>query len=177
MGIVFVGGVHGVGKSTACTEVATVLDLPVHSASAMIRAERAAPSPDQGKSVADVVTNQQWLIRGLRKRLLENAGLHILDGHFALRSSIGRVECIGLNFFDQLDIEHVVCFQDNPAAIVSRLSKRDGYRGTVGDVAELQDMEIRHAALVARHLSLSLHVLVAFDDVSLKRLLSPARGR
>ena len=174
MGLAFVGGVHGVGKSTACVEVASAMGLRVHTASAVIRSERELPDSDQGKLVADVKANQQLLIRGVRKLLAEGPGLQILDGHFALRTLHESIECIGVDVFDQLCVQTFVCYQDDPAAILRRLRERDAGSSTVAEIAALQDAEIRHAKLVARRLSRPLHLLMAFDSESLKRLLARA---
>ena len=45
MNVVFVGGVHGVGKSTACEHVATAQGCAHISASDLIRRERLMQSP------------------------------------------------------------------------------------------------------------------------------------
>lgn len=172
MGLVFVGGVHGVGKSTVCNEVATNLDIPIHTASAVIRAGRSGETLDTGKTVLDVDTNQGLLVRGMQERLVKSPGLQLLDGHFALRSLSGSIECVALTVFEQMDVRHIVCFQDDPSNIWSRLQQRDGYSGPLQDIIDLQEHELRHAVYVADGLGLPLQVLAAFDSASLQMYLS-----
>lgn len=168
----FVGGVHGVGKSTVCNEVATSLGIPVHTASAVIRAERSGETPDTGKTVLNVDANQGLLVRGMRKRLANSVGLQLLDGHFALRSLSGSIECIALTVFEQIDIRHIVCFQDDASSIWNRLRQRDGYSGPLQDIIDLQEHELRHAAYIAGKLGLPLQTFAAFDTASLQLFLS-----
>ena len=52
--MIFLGGVHGVGKSSMCSEAAQRIGLTVFGASAIIRAERQAPSVDSRTAVRDV---------------------------------------------------------------------------------------------------------------------------
>jgi adenylate kinase len=171
VGLVFVGGVHGVGKSTVCAEVAVRLGLPVHSASAVIRSERGLYVPVQGKAVANVDGNQQLLIEGVRKLLELSAGIQLMDGHFALRSTSGKIECISVSVFEQLGIRQVVCIRDAASSILQRLIQRDGYSGSLEEIAALQEAELQHANVVAKRLSVPLHVMSAFDAASLELLL------
>ncbi len=68
MGIVFVGGVHGVGKSTSCQEVAERTGLQWLTASSLIKAEEQSAVAEHSKVVLDAVGNQELLIRSVRKR-------------------------------------------------------------------------------------------------------------
>jgi adenylate kinase len=174
VGLVFVGGVHGVGKSTVCAEVAVRLGLPMHSASAVIRAEKRRAIPEQGKSVADVDGNQQLLIAGVRKLLELSPGIQLLDGHFTLRSTTGKIECISVSVFEQLGIRHVVCIQDAAPSILMRLTQRDGCSGSLEEITALQEAELQHADFVAKHLGVQLQVMPAFDAASLELLLRRA---
>ena len=171
MALIFIGGVHGVGKSSVCAEVATELGLRVHSASAVIRAERGKLNPDQGKTVVDVDANQRLLVQGVRRHVAGSSGVQLLDGHFALRAATGNIECIGICVFEQIGIRHVVCFRDQPQSILERLALRDGYDGSLAAIADLQQAEIQHAKFVSRHLGVPVNILSAFDSGSLRGLL------
>lgn len=55
--MIFLGGVHGVGKTSMCAGVFEKFSLKVISASAIIRAERAQPSADSRTAVLNVTGN------------------------------------------------------------------------------------------------------------------------
>lgn len=167
MGVIFVAGVHAVGKTTACEHVARTLNLVHYTASGLIKAEKASAIPERGKVVADIEGNQNLLIRGVRRVLQENMGRIILDGHFTLPNFDGQIEAIGLYVFRALVLDVVVVFHDEPAAIATRLSQRDGESRHPDAIAHHQNMELATARSVATELHVPLLLLPAFDSSSL----------
>ena len=161
--MIFLGGVHGVGKSSMCAEAAQVIGLTVFGASAIIRAERQVPSIDSRTAVSNVAGNQELLIQGVRKRGPESSGHFVLDGHFVLRTLDGAIERIDPAVFVALGIDYFICIQDDPQAIAARLLERDGAMHAVDEIAALQSAELDHAAYVSRELKIRLDVLQAFD--------------
>lgn len=172
MAVVFVGGVHGVGKTTACESAARTARCRCFSASSLIREQKAAAIPVEGKAVADVHLNQELLIKGVKKVCVEHPGLILLDGHFVLRTGSGEIEAIPVAVFQELQIERIVCFRDDPAAIAARLQARDGKSESIDDVAELQKSELAQAAVVANRLGVLLVVLGPFDVRALETVLT-----
>jgi adenylate kinase len=174
MNIVFVGGVHGVGKSTTCESVARTHRYAHISASDLIRRERADAVTANGKLVTDVEGNQDLLIRGFR-RFCDSGGHSryiLVDGHFALRDGGGDIQRLPLSVFRALAPNHLVCFEDDPLAIALRLQQRDLNEVGPDQVSSLQDQELSHASDVALDLQVPLTVLRAFDVAGLQRLLS-----
>jgi adenylate kinase len=172
MTIVFVGGVHGVGKSTCCSEVASQLRCVHVTASDIIRRQRADAIAAKGKLVANVAGNQDLLQHGfeLVKRSAGQSTI-LLDGHFALRDSARAIQSVSSDVFAGLGIEHLICFVDAPIAIVERLSSRDGETLQIDEVAELQRAELETASAVAHALNIQLTVLEGSDAESLKQTL------
>ncbi|NMM06120.1 ATP-binding protein [Polaromonas sp.] len=174
--MIFLGGVHGVGKSSMCFEAAQRIGLTVFGASAIIRAERQAPSVDSRTAVRDVRGNQELLIQGVRKRGPESSGHFVLDGHFVLRTLDGAIERIDPAVFVALGIDYFICIQDDPQAIAARLLDRDGAILMVDDIAGLQSEELDHARYVSRELKIRLDVIQAFDhkefEASLRHIAS-----
>lgn len=169
--MIFLGGVHGVGKSSMCTEAAQQIGLTVFGASAIIRAERQVPSMDSRTAVRDVRGNQELLIQGVRKRVLESSGHFVLDGHFALRTLDGAIERIDPEVFVALGINHFICVHDDPQAIAARLLDRDGAIHKVDDIAGLQSEELDHAGYVSRELKIQLDVIQSFDHKAFEACL------
>lgn len=171
MGVIFVAGVHAVGKTTACTHAARALRLVHFTASGLIKAEKASAIPETGKVVADIEGNQKLLIRGVQRALLANSGRIILDGHFTLSTVNGEIEAIGIDVFRALVLDHVVVYHDEPAAIAARLSQRDGAIRHADAIAHHQDAELATARAVTAELGIPLRLLSAFDSISLVEIV------
>lgn len=163
MGVIFVAGVHGVGKTTSCAYAVRSLGFAHYSASGLIKAERISAIPEQGKSISDVEGNQALLIHGVEKACGQHQGRIILDGHFTLMKPDGRIEAVAVEVFSLLSLNGVVIYHDEPATIVERLHKRDGENCSVDVIARHQNFELAHAQLVASELDLPLEILSAFD--------------
>ena len=163
MGVIFVAGVHAVGKTTACTQAAGSLGLVHYAASSLIKAEKASAIPKQGKAVTDVNGNQELLICGVEKACERHQGRIILDGHFTLSKPDGQIEAIALDVFRAIALDGVVVFQDKPADIVMRLKLRDGEIRNPDAIARHQNAELTHAKFVSRELNVPLKLLPAFD--------------
>ena len=75
--MIFVTGIHGVGKTFFSQKLATKLGVKSYTASKLISDE----SSKVTKKVYDVDTNQKILIRALKEI---KASQYILDGHVCL---------------------------------------------------------------------------------------------
>jgi adenylate kinase len=164
MRIIFVAGIHGVGKTTGCKSVAEEFGIPHFSASQIIKGERSSAVDEMSKLVADVDDNQRLLIRGVL-RVLER-GRFLLDGHFTMRrKSDGGIEAIHVDVFRELNIGGVVLYTDHPEEISRRILARDGVSQPVDMLRSHQDAEVAHAKYVTATLSIPLVILQAFDIV------------
>ena len=176
MTVLFVGGVHGVGKSTCCGQVAQLAAALHVTASEVIRRERAEAIAPSGKLVADVDGNQNLLVRGFRTYQAEAGATPILlDGHFAMRDIRGDIQAVSVDVFRALGPDHLVLLVDQPAAIAARVDLRDGQAPDTSEVAELQNAELQTARLVAAALDVPLTVLNGGDAEGLRRLVLGSR--
>lgn len=172
MGIIFIAGVHAVGKTTACSSASVALGIPHHSASGLIKAEEANAISQSGKAVSDVEGNQHLLINGVRKACDRNNGRIILDGHFTLLKPDGEIEAIPVDVFRALCVDGIVVFHDKPSAIAERLMGRDNVASDPASIEFHQRLELDHARLVASQLNTPVEFLNAFDESGLIRLIS-----
>lgn len=173
MNTIFVGGVHGVGKSTCCAQVAEDLDCLHVTASDVIRNQKSAAIADNGKHVADVAGNQALLLRGFdRVRQAASGRPILLDGHFSLRDGNGHIQLVSVEVFVGLGVSHLVCFIDDPEAIRSRVRLRDRLDPDSQQLAALQAAELGNAHHISLSLPAPLAVLKAFDSAGLGRLLT-----
>jgi adenylate kinase len=162
MKVIFVAGIHAVGKSTACQAISDKLGIPHFSASQIIKGERSSAVDEKSKLVADVDDNQRLLIQGV-SRILES-GRFLLDGHFTMRrKSDGGLEAIHVDVFRKLHVGGVVLYTDHPEAISNRMHARDGVLQPIELLRSHQDEEIAHAKHVTKTLSVPLVMLQAFD--------------
>lgn len=171
MNVIFVAGIHAVGKSTACKMVSGEFGIPHFTASQIIRDEKSSAVSTNSKLVADVADNQRLLIQGV-SRLLEDGHL-LLDGHFTVRRKVDEcIEPVNVDVFRDLRVGGIVLFTDHPVEISKRMHYRDGVSHPVEIVQSHQDAEITHAKHVANTLCLPMVKLQAFDIESMMNALS-----
>lgn len=162
MKVIFVAGIHAVGKSTACKVVSDAFGIPHFTASQIIRDEKSSAVSENSKLVADVVDNQRLLTQGVA-RLLED-GYLLLDGHFTMRRKLDAgIEPVHVDVFRDLRVGSVVLYIDHPKEISKRMHTRDGVLHPVEMFQSHQDAEIAHAKHVADTLGLPIVTLQAFD--------------
>jgi len=170
LAVIFIGGMHGVGKTTSCTHAAKTLNISHFSASQIIRNNNVSGSSDIEKRVVDLADNQRALIAGVQSILASEHQI-LLDGHFALQARDG-IEEIPVRVFEMLRITGIVLFTDEPREIANRINQRDAIKYTTEAVAIQQMAEVKHASHVAQKLMIPLVTLKAFDAQGLVRAAS-----
>jgi adenylate kinase len=163
MGVIFVAGIHAVGKTTLCKQAEQAKGIVHYSASELIRGEKASAVPEQGKAVSEVNAPQRHLVRAVQRILPKHGGSILLDGHFSLMTAAGKIETIGVDVFHALGLERVVVLHDEPVAIAARWNRRDGDAVDLAKICAHQEEELRHARHVAGTLAIPLTEIQAFD--------------
>src|ERR1700749_3158889 len=121
MKIVFVGGIHGVGKSTLCERLASSEDVLHVKASSLVRGTTPSTHPPSEKAVQDVGANQAVLLARFEEVLATcTAKAILIDGHFALGRHDGTIEPIAVDVFAALRVSTLVCLQGSPGLVASR---------------------------------------------------------
>lgn len=165
MEVLFVGGVHGVGKTHACISATKLLECEYYTASQLIKEERSEAIAEGGKQVKDVNGNQDLLIKSfLRRKHQSSSPLILLDGHFVLRDSFGKIQRINSDLFEILEVTRFACFYDDPKEISLRIKKRDCISEPEFLIKELQDAEIENAKEIARKLKIDIEVLLPSEQ-------------
>ena len=153
----FIGGIHGVGKSTFTKKVAAEMGLPFYSASQII-SDAAASNKTKLVIADEVLSNQESLIVGLHEAgWFRNGG--VLDGHFVLRTGSADSSVIPVGVFARLELDAMLVLTAKPSHIVERLEARDGVQWDLRVVEEMQEQEISHAKQVAKKLDISLSII------------------
>lgn len=162
--MIFISGIHAVGKGYFCGLVKKQLGIEAYSASDLIaKARNSGFSSD--KLVANIEENQQYLLAAV-KELRENGTNFILDGHFCLiNKDTGEPERISLETFTTLKPEAIVLLTEKPEVIVERRKTRDRIDETPEYVDNFQNMEEQYAKDVAKLLNAKLFISSGSADL------------
>jgi len=163
--IIFISGVHGVGKSFLCSRINEIFSLPIFSASSLIK-DLKKSEIDVDKRVIDAGNNQDYLISALNNLNPQSKAI-ILDGHFCLYGSDGIID-IGIKTFESMRLKSIITLHDVPEKIYKRMHERDGKSLDVDIINSLQERELELARFTADQLNVRLHIISANE--SLKNL-------
>jgi adenylate kinase len=154
MGTIFIGGVHGVGKTVICRRVASQLELFHNTASAMIAALNSSVIKPHTKSVDNISRNQDILVQAINQYFSSGKDRLILDGHFVIPNMVPQFKTIDVDIFKHLRLDGVVVCHDDPYCIYARRMIRDKKSLAVRMIAEIQKIELEHAQFVAESLGI-----------------------
>lgn len=166
--VLFVGGVHGVGKTSLIASYASGSGVLHASAGRIISEAKGAILT--GKTVDDIHGNQKILVDAVR-RLRESGECIILDGHFSVLDANFKAKSIPLEVFSDLGIDEVVVLVDRPAAISRRIFSRDCIKIPVKSIESLQKLEVENAMKVADQMCIPFAKL-RFGEYDLFRALA-----
>ena len=180
MNVVFLAGVHGVGKGYLGIPVASSLGIVHCTASQLIRDEKGRATWWEDKLVAEVDDNQLALISAVNRRR-ESTRTMLLDGHFVLRGGAGGLIRLATDVFSSLRLSGVILLCDDAEVIAARLASRDGVSTSSESIAELAAEEAAHARAVCCTLDIPLIVVDSPTEMQLMdavvRLLADATER
>ena len=156
--VIFVGGVHGVGKTSLCGEVSKLGGYRHISASSLICAGQEKDSRD--KKVEHIDKNQLTLLRNLESAK-EKYSRVLLDGHFTLINGRNDIESIDVRVFEAMNPRELVLVKGSPSEIAGRLKNRDGKEQDISFVKRFQATEEKHAQYVSEQIGVPLRI---FDN-------------
>ena len=149
--IIFVGGVHGVGKSTFASMIKSKnSQIDCLSCSDIIKWENSAH-----KEVENVGETQNKLLRNL-PYFIDQDKNYILDGHFCLLTENGGIERVPIEVFETMSPLMIVVLIEEPNVICQRLNQRDSHNYSLELITEFQRKEIIYAKEVADTLGVPL---------------------
>ena len=168
MRVIFVAGVHGVGKGTLSDVLTKKYQLEAFSASNLIRDEKKS-KVDINKVVQDPKDNQDHLSNAIEKLTARSSRI-LLDGHFCLNSSEGIFK-VPTSTFDSLCLEAVFLVIEKPSIIFERLLKRDGGSMDIELIETLQNEEILQAKFITSYLKIPLIISESGNIKDLEKYL------
>ncbi len=149
--LIFIGGIHGVGKSYICEKITKKYNIPSYSASQLITNKNKVDY-SKDKRVEYIGDNQEILIDAL-KRININKKHFLLEGHFCLINKDGQITRIPDDTFLKLRPKAIIILVDS----IDKISKRLKTRGTDFYNHEFlnsfQKEELKYSEEIAKKLS------------------------
>ena len=171
MGIIFVAGMYGVGKSTLCDKLSQRMNIPFYSAGDLIsrvNGERYGAN----KAVADKNKNQNILVEEVDALLIHQPQI-ILAGHFCIFNAQNAIERLPEDVFHNLHIEKILLLQADIATVQANLHRRENKEYAPSDLIVLQETEREIAHSIAAQISCKLAVHdMTFSDTDVDICLS-----
>ncbi|MEW8974415.1 MAG: ATP-binding protein [Tissierellaceae bacterium] len=154
--IIFVSGIHGVGKTTLCNTISEQIGINSYSSSNLIREFKELSS--NKKTVDNVNKNQDILLESIRLNIEEERE-YILDGHFILIDENYELKELPLSTFRDMNIKAIIILYEDVDIILERLSSRDEVSYTKDFIEDFQRKEIERGIEVAKILDKPYKVL------------------
>lgn len=156
--IIFVGGIHCVGKTTFSRKIKESIPLiETLSCSEVLKWEN--PSK---KNVEDIESNQNRLIANLVE-IIDIDKPYLLDGHFCLLDRNNNVERIGIDTFRDINPEMIILLTEDIDVIQKRLQERDNREYSIEILENFDSEETKYAREVAQLIGVSIHIIKASE--------------
>lgn len=162
--IIFVGGIHAVGKGTVCKKLSQKFNFEHLSASQVLKWNEISHS--KNKKVKHLSTTQDRLLTNL-DRIIEPNKKYLLDGHFTLLNSNGEPEKIDESTFVGIQPQSIVLLTCEPKIIFERLKQRDNTKYKLSILEKMQEMEVEHANHISKKLDIPLFTVIDGDTNSI----------
>lgn len=166
--IIFIGGIHGVGKGVICHEISMRTNRVHKTASDVLKwKEISEPS---NKKVDNIQSTQDRLIEGINNTF-DDAKSYLLDGHFCLFNSEGDITKVPMKTFKEIAPKLIAVVTNDINVIKERLGQRDGKAYGADELRDMQATEIEYAKQVSSELNIPLVEIKDGDYQSLIRVM------
>lgn len=167
--IAFIGGIHGVGKSTICRHICSELNLEYLSASELLKWQDINEDA-HNKKVKDIPDTQNRLILGLTNTVQKDTS-YLLDGHYCLLNNDNEVVNIPLDTFEKINPISLNLILGDISEIKKRLEARDNKPYDYSLLERLQSEELTYAKQLSKKLGITLNLGTQNDYSELLLLL------
>lgn len=160
--MIFISGVHGVGKSYFCQKLKEIMEIESYVSSSLIeQMKNVAFGVD--KKIIEIDDNQKYLLSAVEK-LKEKNSFFLLDGHFCLLNKEGTITRIPEQTFINLHPEAIVLLTEKEEIIAERRMARDGVEVDIESTRKFQEAEITYAREIAEKLGVPLKISKGIND-------------
>ncbi|MBR3377238.1 MAG: AAA family ATPase [Mogibacterium sp.] len=175
MGVYFVAGVYGVGKSTLCDSISKELGIPHVSASEVISCNT-GEQYGKRKYVTNANRNQQVLINEIQ-RIQKSTPQIILSGHFCIFDRQERIECLPNFVYKELSMKKILLLEADIDRIVLNLKGRDQKKYGYESIKKLVLAERAQAITISQQLRIPLKIYtMTFNSSDKKECSDFIRG-
>lgn len=154
--ISFIGGIHGVGKSTICKDLCSKLDIEYLSASEVLKWTDMNKDP-RNKKVEDISITQDRLVNGLLN-IIKKDSHYLLDGHYCLFDKVGKVARVPFTTFESINPVSLYLITGDINTIKSRIEQRDNRTYNCELLKDMQTEEIAYAKELSIKLNVNLSI-------------------
>lgn len=154
--IAFIGGIHGVGKSTICQQICDKLHLVHLSASELIKWSYINEDA-KNKKVENIQDTQDRLIIGL-KNTVKTEKQYLLDGHYCLLNTNGKIENVPVSTFQMISPFSLNIILDDVSEIKKRIEARDNKHYDYELLSQMQDSKLQYAKYLSEELGVTLNI-------------------
>lgn len=168
--MIFVCGIHGVGKTQYCEMLSKKYKKNTYSASNLIL--EAGKQNFTQKRVKDIDFNQSLLIQKVRE--MKSMGMDfILDGHLSLLDKTGAIHLIDEKVIQSLEIDLLIVLVEKPYIIQKRIQSRDGILWDEQFIDQFQQKEVEYARQLGLKLRLDYKIVTLpnVDDINFGKSL------
>lgn len=155
--MIFIGGIHGVGKTRFCKEAYDLTGIPSYSASSLISDGKGVHFP-VNKNIQGIDDNQLVLISAING-LKASSNRFLIDGHFCLLDQSGHVVRINKNTFLAIAPDGILVLTEDPTVIAERRLARDGVYSNLSEIMEFQHEEITYAQELAMDMNIPIAIV------------------
>lgn len=164
-GCIFVGGVHGSGKTELCKKIQEKIECVYLSASQLLRWSK------KEKNVENVQENQK-ILKELLKKEMQDDKLYLIDGHFALWNNEYKCEKVPLTFFEGLNIKCILLVVENENVIEKRLFVRNEINVLSENIVSISMVEKEYSQFVAEKLGVYFYQVNSSNENQVNVLIN-----
>lgn len=160
--MIFICGVHGVGKSYFCGKLKEITGVKTYTSSRLIEQKKKV-SFAVDKKIIDIDDNLNYLLAAVEE-LKEKNSFFLLDGHFCLLDKEGTITRIPEKIFMDLRPEAIVLLTEKVEIIAQRRMTRDGIKINLEQVRRFQEAETAYVKEIAEKLGVPLKISQGSED-------------
>lgn len=172
--VVFVAGIHGVGKTWLCERYARQYEVRHITASALIEQVLTSFNLSAGERVNDSDLDQQALELAVNSIVASGKSL-LLEGQMVLRDKHGQQVASNTDAFARLNLAAIVLISTDVSVVAQRQSSRDA-TATPADLDAFQRREMQHAEQISKALGIPLLTLHAPDTHTFNQAVGACFG-